>query len=173
MGSAGESAYSHAVRMNEGVMRMIRPIDLENLHELLPLLELQQLAYRIEAELIGFEEIPPLLDSPQTLRESGESFFGHYTGVKLTGAVSCRQSPKELTICRMMVHPDYFRMGIAGKLLEHVESMAAPGRAIVVTTGTSNTPAVSLYEKHGYEPSRMHLIAPGITMTQFIKLTES
>ncbi|SDE40074.1 Acetyltransferase (GNAT) family protein [Paenibacillus sp. UNCCL117] len=152
---------------------MIRPIDLENLHELLPLLELQQLAYRIEAELIGFEEIPPLLDSPQTLRESGETFFGHYTGARLTGAVSCRQSARELTICRMMVHPDCFRMGIAGKLLQYVESLAPPGGAIIVSTGTGNIPAVALYEKHGFEPSRMHLLAPGITMTQFIKLTES
>ncbi|WP_159885228.1 GNAT family N-acetyltransferase [Paenibacillus puerhi] len=152
---------------------MIRPIDLENLHELLPLLELQQKAYRIEAELIGFDEIPPLFDSPQTLRESGESFFGYYSGERLVGAIACKQNARELTICRMMVDPGHFRQGIAGKLLRHVESLAIPGCAIVVSTGTGNTPAVSLYEKHGFEPARMHLIAPGITMTQFIKLTEA
>ncbi|MEK8132256.1 GNAT family N-acetyltransferase [Paenibacillus filicis] len=151
---------------------VIRPVDMDNLQELLPLLELQQQAYRIEAELVGFEEIPPLLDSPQELRESGESFFGYYEDEKLLGAISCKQSARELTICRMMVHPDRFRQGIAGALLRHVEAIAIPGCAIAVATGTTNTPAVALYEKHGFMASRMQLIAPGITMTHFIKLAE-
>lgn len=156
---------------------MIRKIDLNNLHETLELLSLQQLAYRIEAELIGFKDIPPLFDSPQTLRESEESFFGYYDDLEepaskgpLIGAISCKQSAKELSVCRMMAHPDYFRRGIATKLLKHVEQFAAPGMCIKVSTGTNNTPAVELYAKHGYEPVRMQLIAPGVTLTQFQKI---
>ncbi|CAG7652255.1 hypothetical protein PAESOLCIP111_06490 [Paenibacillus solanacearum] len=156
---------------------MIRQIDLNDTHDTLELLSLQQLAYRIEAELIGFTEIPPLFDSPQTLKESEESFFGYYDELdvpegkgRLVGAVSCKQGVRELTICRMMTHPDYFRRGIATGLLRHAEQFAPSGTCIKVSTGTNNTPAVELYGKHGYEPVRVRLVAPGITLTQFQKI---
>ncbi|NEN84187.1 GNAT family N-acetyltransferase [Paenibacillus elgii] len=149
---------------------MIRPIDLSDQNAVLELLSLQQVAYRIEAELVGFEEIPPLLDSPLTLRESGEAFFGCYMDERLVGAAACKQSPKEMTVCRMMVHPDWFRHGIASRLLEHIEQHVPPGTLIKVATGTNNTPAVRLYEKHGYEPVQVQLLALGITLTQFQKI---
>ncbi|WP_010502172.1 GNAT family N-acetyltransferase [Paenibacillus elgii] len=149
---------------------MIRPIDLSDQNAVLELLSLQQVAYRIEAELVGFEEIPPLLDSPLSLRESGEAFFGCYLDERLVGAAACKQSPKEMTVCRMMVHPDWFRHGIASRLLEHIEQHVQPGTLIKVATGTNNTPAVRLYEKHGYEPVQVQLLAPGITLTQFQKI---
>ncbi|MBP1157116.1 MULTISPECIES: GNAT family N-acetyltransferase [unclassified Paenibacillus] len=149
---------------------MIRAIDLADMQEVLAFLLLQQTAYRVEAERIGFDEIPPLFDSPQSLRDSGESFFGYYEGSKLHGAAACKQSPKEVVICRMMVHPDCFRRGIASKLLKHLEQFALPGMKMIVYTGTNNTPAVGLYDKHGYEPFHMQLLAPGITLTQFQKM---
>lgn len=149
---------------------MIRAIDLSDTQEVLELLALQQTAYRIEAELIGFDEIPPLLDSPLSLRESGESFFGYFEEGRLVGAATCKQGVKELMICRMMVHPDFFRRGIASELLKHLEQLALPGMKILVSTGTNNTPAVQLYDKHGYEPIRKQLVAPGITLTQFQKI---
>lgn len=149
---------------------MIRAIDLTDTQEVLEFLTLQQAAYRVEAELIGFEEIPPLFDSPLSLKESGESFFGYYEDGKLEGAAACKQNPKELTVSRMMVHPACFRLGIASKLLKHLEQFALPGMKIIVFTGTKNTPAVQLYDKHGYQPFRTQLVAPGITLTQFQKV---
>jgi ribosomal protein S18 acetylase RimI-like enzyme len=152
-----------------GGMPMIREIDLTNNSEALELLMLQQLSYRIEAQLIGFKEIPPLFDSPLSLRESGEVFFGFYEEERLAGAMSIKQSPKELTICRMMVHPQYFRRGIASCLLEFAEGLAIPGVPLKVSTGTNNKPAVRLYRKYGYEPAQVLDISPGITLTVFYK----
>ncbi|WP_426451483.1 GNAT family N-acetyltransferase [Paenibacillus sp. S-38] len=148
---------------------MLRNIDLNKMSEVLPLLELQQTAYRLEAELMGMQEAPPLLDSPSTLKDSGESFFGYYEGDRLVGAGACKQCRKEFFICRMMVHPDFFRRGIASRLLQHMESFAPPGMPIRVATGTKNEPAVKLYEKHGYVPDKVHVVAPGVTLTQFQK----
>ncbi|MCZ8523476.1 MULTISPECIES: GNAT family N-acetyltransferase [Paenibacillus] len=148
---------------------MIRKIDLDHMREVLPLLELQQTAYRLEAELMGMQEVPPLLDSPATLKDSEECFFGYYEGERLVGAGACKQSRKELLICRMMVHPDCFRQGIASRLLQHMETFAPPGMRIRVATGTKNEPAVRLYEKHGYVPGQVHLVAPGVSLTQFQK----
>ncbi|MFD0681769.1 MULTISPECIES: GNAT family N-acetyltransferase [unclassified Paenibacillus] len=149
---------------------MIRQIDLNDNSQVLDLLMLQQLSYRIEAKLIGFKEIPPLWDSPKTLRESGELFFGYYEDNRLAGSVSVKQSPKELTICRMMVHSSYFRRGIASCLLEYAESLAIPGMMIKVSTGTKNEPAVNLYRKYGYEPDQTMDIAKGVTLTIFTKV---
>jgi len=148
---------------------MIRKIDLSDNQQVLDLLFLQQLAYRIEAELIGFKEIPPLWDSPKTLKDSGECFFGYYEAAKLIGAVSVKQSPKEMTICRMMVHPSHFRQGIATLLLQYAEGLAIPGLMIKVSTGTKNAPAIHLYTKFGYEPGQIIEIAPGITLTVYHK----
>ncbi|SFL69495.1 Acetyltransferase (GNAT) family protein [Paenibacillus sp. 1_12] len=152
---------------------MIREIDLTDNKQALELLMLQQLSYRIEAQMIGFKEIPPLWDSPLSLKESGESFLGNYEEKRLTGAISMKQTAKELAICRMMVHPQYFRRGIASRLLEFVEGLAIPGLPIKVSTGTNNKPAFSLYKKHGYEPAQVLEVSPGITLTVFYKQTES
>jgi ribosomal protein S18 acetylase RimI-like enzyme len=149
---------------------MIRKIDLNDNTQALDLLMLQQLSYRIEARLIGFKEIPPLWDSPKTLRDSGELFFGCYDDSRLVGCVSVKQSPKELTICRMMVHSSYFRRGIASRLLEYAESLAVEGMPIKVSTGTKNEPAVNLYCKYGYEPNQTMDLAKGITLTIFTKI---
>ncbi|PZE20667.1 GNAT family N-acetyltransferase [Paenibacillus xerothermodurans] len=148
---------------------MIQQIDLNNNMQVLELLMLQQLSYRVEARLIGFKEIPPLWDSPKTLRDSGELFFGYYEHEQLVGAISFKQNVKEFTICRLMVHPSYFRRGIASQLLEFAESCAAPGTLIKVSTGTNNEPAVRLYIKHGYTPGQIMEISPGITLTVFHK----
>jgi GNAT superfamily N-acetyltransferase len=153
-----------------GTIYMIREIDLSDNHQVLEILFLQQLSYRIEAELIGFKEIPPLWDSPKTLKESGEQFFGYYEGETLAGAVSMKQSSKEMTICRMMVNPSFFRRGIATRLLQFAEGLAVPGLMIKVSTGTKNEPAVRLYTKFGYEPSQVIEIAPGITLTVYHKM---
>ncbi|MCS7461383.1 GNAT family N-acetyltransferase [Paenibacillus doosanensis] len=148
---------------------MIRSIDLSNDQLVLELLMLQQLSYRVEAERIGFDEIPPLWDSPKTIRESGEQFFGYFIEEQLAGAVSVKQSAKELIICRMMVHPSFFRRGIAGELLRFAEGCAVPGLPIKVSTGTKNDPAIRLYRKYGYESCQIIEIAPDVTLTVFYK----
>jgi ribosomal protein S18 acetylase RimI-like enzyme len=149
---------------------LIREIDLTDSRQALELLMLQQLSYRIEAQLIGFKEIPPLFDSPKSLLDSGELFFGCYDHEYLTGAISVKQALKELIICRMMVHPQYFRRGIASSLLEFIEGLAIPGSPVKVSTGTNNEPAFRLYRKHGYEPAQVLDISPGITLTVFYKV---
>jgi len=148
---------------------MIRAIDITDMNQVLELLMLQQLSYRVEADRIGFEEIPPLWDTPKSIQESGERFFGFYEEDRLAGAVAVKQSAKEFVICRMMVHPEYFRRGIANRLLLFAEQLAMPGTPIKVSTGTKNDPAVMLYTKHGYEPSQLIEIAPDVTLTVFYK----
>lgn len=138
---------------------------------MLQLLSLQLAAYTVEARIIGFEEIPPLKDSIQSIQEAKETFLGFYVDDQLAGAVAYEVHEHTLLISRMMVHPDHFRKGIARKLLEHVETAeAGPGiRELRVSTGTKNEPAVQLYLSAGFKPTKETPIAPGVTVTGFVK----
>jgi len=149
----------------------IRPFDIavpayaEAVHRL------QQASYPIEARLIGLDSIPPLHDTPATLAASGETFVGCFRDPDdLVGALSYKlfDDGRTLDIHRMMVHPDHFRRGLASKLLSAVISLPGLERALV-STGTANAPAVALYERFGFQPDGLIDIAPGVTVTKFVK----
>lgn len=55
-------------------MTKIVKLDLQDEDTLRSLWSLQHKAYRLEAELIGFDSIPPLLETRDTLRSCGEDF---------------------------------------------------------------------------------------------------
>ncbi|TKH33898.1 histone acetyltransferase [Paenibacillus polymyxa] len=129
---------------------------------------LQHVAYRLEAELIGFDEIPPLMDTLETLRSCGESFYGWLEDDELLGVLAVQsESSGSLTLTRMMVHPDHFRKGIADSLMKHVLNEYQNVPLFIVTTGTLNTPAVTLYRKHGFRPVSAAEVAPGVELTTY------
>ncbi|WP_379131428.1 GNAT family N-acetyltransferase [Paenibacillus sp. sgz500958] len=130
---------------------------------------LQHKAYRLEAELIGFKEIPPLMETMDMLRRSVEIFYGNI-GVdgELLGAVAVEEeSPGKLTITRMMVDPVYFGRGIASSLLNYVFNYYGEMEQFIVSTGKLNGPAVSLYKKHGFIPVGVEEVAPGVELVEF------
>ncbi|MGN7415954.1 GNAT family N-acetyltransferase [Paenibacillus sp. SAF-068] len=149
----------------------IQPLSLHDLETLGQLWRLQHVAYRLEAEIIGFQEIPPLMDTMETLQECGENFYGciHDDG-ELIGAVAVAEEEENtLTITRMMVHPDHFRKGIAASLMTYVLEQHANLARYIVSTGTLNQPAVNLYTKFGFHPVEVTPIAPGVELTTFHK----
>ena len=72
-------------------------------------LQLQQVAYRIEAELIGSDGIPPLWETIEDLRTCGEEFLGVTVNGALVGAISWRYSAGTIDIHRLVVEPEHFR----------------------------------------------------------------
>ncbi|KRE91328.1 hypothetical protein ASG89_34260 [Paenibacillus sp. Soil766] len=141
--------------------------------EILPLLALQIASYRVEAELIGFDDIPPLKDGIQSIREAKEIFYGFFVddheGRSLAGAISFEREGCIVTICRMMVHPNFFRRGIASSLLQHImkEQELAGVARFIVSTGTANLPAIRLYEGYGFIRKRVFTVPPGVSLTTF------
>jgi ribosomal protein S18 acetylase RimI-like enzyme len=133
-------------------------------------LELQHASYRIEAELTGFPDLPPLLETWQELAESGEVFFGAFSGDALAGAISYKLHGTVLDVHRVMVDPDFFRRGIARALVEFVESQEPDAKRAIVSTGKQNAPAVSLYLKLGFRAVGDLEVAPGLWITRFEKL---
>jgi ribosomal protein S18 acetylase RimI-like enzyme len=146
----------------------IRIIGLQDSPDFLQLLGLQMAAYVKEAEMIGLPDIPPLFESPDTIRSSGEAFYGYYTDdSELAGAVSVRHEAGGLRICRLMVLPERFRQGIASRLLQFVlEELTGGSGAVIVRTVTGNTSAWSLYTRFGFKPSGEVSEINGLTLAE-------
>lgn len=127
------------------------------------------MAYRLEAEWIGFHEIPPLLDTVESIQRCNESFYGYISDdMELIGAIAVETEEEGTrTISRMMVHPDYFRQGIAGQLIEYVLELNRSISRFIVSTVLKNIPASNLYQKYGFQPVYTEEVAPGVELTTF------
>ena len=90
-------------------------------------------------------------------------------GSTLAGAISFEREGCIVTICRMMVHPNFFRRGIASSLLQHIlmEQELNGATRFIVSTGTENLPAIRLYESFGFIVRRVFTVPPGISLTTF------
>ena len=153
---------------DSGFLPEFRQINLNVMMECAEVLELQRKSYKIEAELIGTDEIPPLKETFEQLQGCGETFIGCYIDGRLAGAVSYIKEGKVLDIHRMMVHPDFFRRGIAKKLIAQLEEIKHS--EMLVSTGSANTPAIKLYEKLGFERHNDSLVGNGLVIANFKKL---
>ena len=131
------------------------------------ILALQQGAYRVEADLIGSDEIPPLSETLEELRSCGEEFLGAYVGSALAGFVSWRLDGITLDLHRLVVDPEHFRLGIGTRLLRAALDAEPRARRAVVQTGARNRPARALYERAGFRELGSREPVPGLTVTLF------
>ena len=148
---------------------MIRKLNLQDKHEAAELLALQKLAYRKEADLIGSDQIPPLHETLEALQQSTETFYGYLLDGQLAGAVSYKREGDLLDVYRVMVHPDYFRRGIARALLQFVEGCEPGIKRIIVSTGSLNAPARTLYEREGFRATSEEESISCLRITHFEK----
>lgn len=134
-------------------------------------LEIQQRAYRVEADLIGFDGIPPLHETLDALQQSTESFIGYFVEDVLAGVLSYSIADSTLDIGRLVVHPDYLRRGIGKALVEKVGKVANVER-LIVSTGALNTPARQLYERLDYQLIEEVLVLDSLIMAHYEKLNK-
>ena len=112
-----------------------------------------QRSYKVEAQLVGVKEFPPLQRSMSRIRAAGSRFLGQRIGSDLVAVIEYSFSDAHLSIDSLVVHPRYFRRGLASKilrsLLDRVDWQTAD-----VETATMNHPAIALYEKFGFTESK-------------------
>jgi len=121
-----------------------------------------QNAYKVEAQLIGIVDFPPLSRSIKNIQSSITQFYGYSIGGSLAGVVEVAMVDKLLDINSLTVNPAYFRRGIASKLLSFVLDSFEFIEA-VVETATENKPAIKLYEKHGFSEFKRLIPSHGIS----------
>ncbi|WP_134684196.1 GNAT family N-acetyltransferase [Brevibacillus migulae] len=145
---------------------MIKKLALANRDEAQALLQIQLPAYKIEAERIGFDGIPALRDTVETLQACNEEGFGWWENGMLAGAITYEYEEEQLVICRLVVDPEQFRKGIGEALLKHLLAENQHVARIAVHTGAANVPAINLYKKHRFVESEEREIAPGIKLVR-------
>ncbi len=133
------------------------------------IVDLQKKAYVMEAELIGFYDIPPLKDTVDDVKHCDEIFYGYYEDDVLAGLISYKLEEEVLDIYRVAVRPEYFRRGIARQMVEFIQTNNKGIRKTIVSTGLKNQPAVSLYLKLGFKKVREVEVAHDVYIACFEK----
>ncbi|WP_439022065.1 GNAT family N-acetyltransferase [Bacillus thuringiensis] len=136
------------------------------------ILQVQIPAYTIEANYINSTAIPRLYDTVNDIQNCGETFYGYFFENKLVGFISFIQEENLIDIHRLVVSPDFFQKGVATKLLLYIFNMFPSSMTYIVQTGKANTPAITLYKKHGFITVSDTILPDGIILTQ-LKKTEN
>ena len=146
---------------------MIRVLDLTDPETAKRVLAVQHLAYAVEAELIGFDGIPPLQEDLAGLMASTEYWVGRYDGDTLVAAVAYEfPDASTVEISRLVVDPAYARRGHRRAHHDRLDELE-PRPTSLFSTGSANHPAVALYLSRGYTETTRTTIAPGVQVTHF------
>ncbi|WP_235821818.1 GNAT family N-acetyltransferase [Gottfriedia acidiceleris] len=131
------------------------------------ILNVQLLAYKVEAKLINFEGIPQLQDNVESIRNSKEIFIGYMIKNDLKGFLAYSENDTEYQICRLVVHPSCFKRGIARKLVNYFLNEIAKKKKVIVSTGSDNLPAINLYKTSGFKFHQKIEVAPNFFISLF------
>jgi len=108
-----------------------------------------QCSYKVEAQLIGTPNFPPLFRSVKDIEKSKTLFYGYFDNECPVAIIEINFESKLLEINSLTVDPKHFRKGLADKLIRYVLAEFDFKEAIV-ETAVVNTPAINLYKKHGF-----------------------
>ena len=129
-----------------------------------------QRSYTIEAELLGMDEFPPLKRMANDFQVSESDFYGSLEQGQLIALIEVEKQDENIHIASMLVHPDFFRQGLAQNLLEYVQANRALSK-LTVDTAEKNEAACSLYRKMGFQEIKKWEVEPGISIIRFEKRT--
>ncbi len=125
-----------------------------------------QKSYRVEAELLNAKDFPPLKRPLEDYLKSDTEFFGYSKKSKLAGVIEIDHNTEYTYINSLVVHPLFFRQGIAKKLMEFTLS-TFDSNLFIVETGLENEPASRLYKKFGFKEVKRWDTNHGIRKIKF------
>lgn len=130
-------------------------------------------AYRVEAQLIGFEQIPALQETVEQMQARPLRWTAALSpGGHVLAFVAWQVLDHgTLDLDRVCVAPEAFRRGLATALVTHVVEAVDPPR-VTVSTGAANAPALALYERLGFRRTGLVEPVPGLQLAQ-LELTRS
>jgi ribosomal protein S18 acetylase RimI-like enzyme len=125
-------------------------------------------SYAIEARLLNADVFPPLQRTIKQYVDTDTAFYGYWIDKHLAAVVEIRTDEYTTHIQSLVVSPDYFRLGIAAKLMAFVLENF-PAEIVFVETGVDNIPAIKLYEKCGFNQVEEWDTKIGIRKVKLIK----
>lgn len=108
-----------------------------------------QASYAVEAAILNLQSFPPLSRTQDYFLSRSTEFYGFYSGKIIAGIIEIECHAHYTDIHSLVVHPSFFKQGIASKLLTFVEGKKL-GDVFLVETAIDNIPAVRLYQKFNY-----------------------
>lgn len=144
----------------------VEVLDLSDPSTAAAVLRLQHAAYRVEADLIGFEDIPPLHETLMQLVGTPLQWLGvRSPDGDIAAALAYTTDDTSVDIDRLVVSPDLFRNGYGSALVAAID----PTATVTVSTGSANVPAHRLYEGLGFAKAHDEEIVPGLSITHFVR----
>lgn len=113
--------------------------------------DLQRASYAVEAKLIGFDQLPPLVEEIEDVANLALTILGWTDGSQLQGVLGYTRTGHVVDIDRLAVDPAVFRRRIGLSLMEALHQREADASRFEVSTGADNGPAINLYRRLGYE----------------------
>ncbi len=127
-----------------------------------------QSAYESEAQVLGLQNFPPLDRPVCHIQEAPTTFYGGCIGSELVAAAEIETlGDAQFHINSFGVLPDHFRKGYGSALLNDVLALLC-WQQITVTTAAANTPALALYQKHGFLPQERWTTPDNIPMVTLL-----
>jgi ribosomal protein S18 acetylase RimI-like enzyme len=130
--------------------------------------DLQRAAYAVEAELIGFDQMPPLVEDVDDITGLTLTILGWVVGSDLWGVLGYLRTGDVVDIDRLAVHPSRFRRGVGRSLMEALDQREPDARRFEVSTGAANSPAIELYRGLDYEPIRYETVQ-GVRVVHLVR----
>lgn len=117
------------------------------------ILDLQKLAYQMEAERYNDYTLPPLT---QTLAGIQENFakmiiLKAVADDKIVGSVRAYAKNGTCYVGRLIVHPDYMGRGIGTQLMHKIEAQFNQVERFELFTGHQSAGPLHIYTKMGYQ----------------------
>jgi GNAT superfamily N-acetyltransferase len=134
------------------------------------LVVLQRASYRVEAELIGDDAIPPLHEDADAVAALDVTFLAIEHEGGPVAALGYRLADGVLDIDRLVVDPRHFREGLGRRLVEAVLRRVPHERA-VVSTALRNGPARRLYEVVGFVHRADRAVTQTLVVAQYERTT--
>jgi ribosomal protein S18 acetylase RimI-like enzyme len=136
----------------------IEPVSADDLKEILAL---QRLAFQSEAQRYNDYTLPPLTQTLEAMRADLEKmvFLKASVDGRIVGSARAYLDGDTCYVGRVVVHPDFWRRGIAAQLMDAIESHFDQAGRFELFTGHASTPALELYRRRGYTEFKRKVLA--------------
>ena len=139
------------------------------------ILALQKLAYRSEAEIYNDFNIPPMLQTLESIEKDfkNQFFIKVLVDGRIIGSVRAYAKGGTCYIGRLIVYPDFQNQGIGTKLMNEIEKIFNLCQRFELFTGDRSEKNIYLYQKLGYKIFKTAKITDQTTIVYLGKNLES